>query len=202
MSALAGDIVRSAEWRRVRDFALGVRARPAVLAIEGEAGAGKSTLWRAGVEAAVGAGHRLLRSEPSAGEADLSFAGLSDLLVGVLPAVAADIPGPQLEALEVALLLRAPGGEPPTARAMGLGVLAALRGCASRGPVLVAIDDSSSRSAVAVMRTRCVNSGLNLAADSSRPVVGVVAGRIRPRSMRVVVLGWTIANCLRRRRLR
>jgi hypothetical protein len=46
--------------------------------VQGEAGAGKSTLWRAGVEVAAAAGYRLLRSEPSASEADLAFTGLSD----------------------------------------------------------------------------------------------------------------------------
>jgi DNA-binding CsgD family transcriptional regulator len=141
VAAVGGGIVRSAEWRRVREFAQGVRASPAVLAVEGEAGAGKSTLWRAGVQAAVDAGHRLLRSEPSAGEADLSFAGLSDLLADVLPVVGADIPGPPREALEIALLLRPAGEEPPTARAVGQAVLAALRACAAGGPVLVAVDD-------------------------------------------------------------
>jgi len=135
------NFVRPAEWWRVREFALGTRAAPAGLAIQGEAGAGKSTLWRAGVEAAGEAGQRVLRSEPSASEADLPFAGLSDLLADVLPGVAEQIPGPQRAALEVALLLRAPDAEPPTARAVGLAVLAALRACASQGPVLVAIDD-------------------------------------------------------------
>ena len=135
------DLVRAAEWRRVRDFAEGGRVSPAALAIHGEAGAGKSTLWRAGMEAAAAAGHRLLRSEPSASEADLSFAGLSDLLVGVLPMVAGQIPAPQLEALEIALLLRPAGGEPPSARAVGLAVLGALRGCLAAGPVLIGIDD-------------------------------------------------------------
>jgi DNA-binding CsgD family transcriptional regulator len=141
VSAVRGDIVRLAEWQRVREFATGARAAPTVLAIEGEAGAGKSTLWRAGVAAAADAGYRLLRSEPSEAEAGLSFAGLSDLLAGVLPEVAAQIPGPQREALEVALLLRPAGSEAPTAHAVGLAALAGLRACVSAGPVLVAIDD-------------------------------------------------------------
>jgi hypothetical protein len=114
---------------------------PVALALQGEAGAGKSTLWRAGTQAAAAAGRRLLRSEPSASETDLSFAGLSDLLADALPLVAGQIPGPQREALEIALLLRPAGDEPPTARAVGLAVLAALRGCLAEGPVLVAIDD-------------------------------------------------------------
>ena len=142
MAAVSGDLVRSAEWRQVRAFAEMAQAAPAALAVRGEAGAGKSTLWRAGIEAAAAAGHRLLRSEPSASETDLSFAGLSDLLTGVLPLVADEIPGPQREALEIALLLRPATDEPPAARAVGLAVLAALRGCLSEGPVLVAIDDA------------------------------------------------------------
>ena len=52
-----------------------------------------------------------------------------------------DIPGPQRDALEVALLVRPAGAEPPTAHAVGLAVLAALRGLATVGPVLVAVDD-------------------------------------------------------------
>ncbi len=141
MAVVGASLVRSAEARRVRDFAREIRASPAALAIQGEAGAGKSTLWRAGVEAAAAAGHRLLRSEPSASETDLSFAALSDLLAEVLPLVAAHIPGPQLEALEIALLLRPAGDEPPMARAVGLALLTALRECLSQHPVLVAIDD-------------------------------------------------------------
>jgi DNA-binding NarL/FixJ family response regulator len=138
---VGGDLVRSAEWGRVRDFAREIRGSPAALVIQGEAGAGKSTLWRAGVEVAAAAGHRLLRSEPTASEIDLSFAALSDLLAGVLPLAAEQIPGPPREALEIALLLRPAGGEPPTARAVGLAVLAALRACLAEGPVLAAIDD-------------------------------------------------------------
>src|SRR5262245_26319250 len=95
MAAVDGAIVRSAEWRRVRAFATPGpgQARPSLLAVSGEAGAGKSTLWRAGVEAAAQGGQRVLRSEPTASEADLSFAGLSDLLAGVLPRLSTAFPG-------------------------------------------------------------------------------------------------------------
>jgi DNA-binding CsgD family transcriptional regulator len=143
MPAIRGDFVRVAEWGRVRDFVTGTATReePAALVIEGEPGAGKSRLWRAGVGVAAEAGWLVLRSEPSAGEADQPFAALSDLLAGILPASAAAIPEPQREALEVALLQRAAGQQPPTAHAVGLGTLAALRSCVSRGPLLVAIDD-------------------------------------------------------------
>ena len=60
--------MRAAEWRRVREFAGSAAARqvPGALVVQGEAGAGKSTLWRAGIESAAAAGCRVLRSEPSA----------------------------------------------------------------------------------------------------------------------------------------
>jgi ABC-type sugar transport system ATPase subunit len=59
------DFVRTAEWRQIRAFAAGIPAleEPAVLTVAGEAGAGKSTLWRAGLAAAEDAGCRVLRSE-------------------------------------------------------------------------------------------------------------------------------------------
>jgi DNA-binding CsgD family transcriptional regulator len=125
----------------VREFACRARAVPAALAVQGEAGSGKSTLWRAGVEAAVSAGHQVMRCEPSANESDMSFAGLSDLLADQLADVAGVIPVPQLEALEIALLLRPAGSEPPAARAIGLAVLTVLREAAGHGQVVVAIDD-------------------------------------------------------------
>jgi hypothetical protein len=75
------------------------------------------------VKAATDVGCRLLRSEPSASEADLPFAGLSDLLAGVLSDADAGMPAPQREALEIALLLRPAGDQPPTAHAVGLAAL-------------------------------------------------------------------------------
>ena len=188
MAAVRRDLVRSAEWHRVRDFAQEVRASPAALAIEGEAGAGKSTLWRAGVEEAAAAGHRLLRSEPSASETDLSFAGLSDLLAEVLPLVEARIPGPQLEALQVALLLRPAGDEPPTVQAIGLAMLAALRGCLSQHPVLIAIDDvqwlDDATREVLTFALRRVSSGplsLLVAARRRRRAIGTNCWQPYPR---------------------
>jgi len=143
MSAINGDFVRATEWRRVAEFATDAagRATPAALVVEGEAGAGKSRMWRAALAVAADAGCRVLRSEPSASEADSPFAGLSDLLAGILPSLAGGIPLPQREAIEVALLLRPAGDTAPTAHAIGLAVLAALRSCVDDGPVLLAIDD-------------------------------------------------------------
>ena len=138
--AVGGDLVRYAEWRQVHEFAEGVRARPR------SGPAGRGGRGQVHVVAGRNRGGRRGRSSRAAQralgrEADLSFAGLSDLLIEVLPQVDAQILGPQRDALEIALLLRPAGDEPPTAHAVGLAVLAALRGCLSEGPVLVAIDD-------------------------------------------------------------
>lgn len=143
MPAVSGDFVRGAEWQRVREFAAAaaLRDRPGALAISGEAGAGKSMLWRAAV-ATADSRCRVLRSEPSASEADTPFAGLSDLLTAVLPSVASGIPAPQVEALEVALLMRPAGDQPPAAHAIGRAVLMALSTLLSSGPVLIAVDDA------------------------------------------------------------
>jgi DNA-binding CsgD family transcriptional regulator len=200
VAAAGGEFVRAAEWGKVRDFAAGVRARaePAVLAMEGEAGAGKSTLWRAGLTGAAEAGCTLLRSEPSASEADASFAGLSDLLTGVLPTVAATIPGPQREALEVALLLRPADQQPPTAHVVGLAVLAALRSCLQNGPVLVAIDDAQwldagSLDALAFALRRITTGPLSvmLAARTEAPADPLTAGvPPLPQRWRELLAAW------------
>ena len=89
------------------------------------------------------------------------------MLADALPRVAAQIPGPQREALEIALLLRPGGAEPPTARAVGLAVLAALSACVSDGPVLVAVDDvqwldEASRDALAFALRRVPGGPLSL----------------------------------------
>lgn len=189
MAAVSGDLVRAVEGQRVRDFAREVRAAPAALAVQGEAGAGKSTLWRAGIEAAAAAGHRVLRSEPTASETDLSFAGLSDLLAEVLPLAEAELPGPQREALEIALLLRPAGEEPPAARAIGLATLTALRGWLSEQPVLVAIDDvqwldEASREVLAFALRRLPAGSLSLlvAARTEAPADPLTAGAPPPSS--------------------
>lgn len=144
MPTVDGDFVRTAEWRRIREFAAaaGGRAAHSAFVVAGEAGAGKSTLWRAALAAAASNGIRVLRSEPSAIEADAPFAGLADLLATELPGMTADIPPECREALEVALLLRPSGPAAPAAHAIGLAVLAALDSLILKGPVLLAVDDA------------------------------------------------------------
>ena len=77
----------------------------AALVIEGEAGIGKTTLWRAGVERAREQGFGVLACRPAESEARLSFVGLADLLEPVLGDMLGALPSVQRRALEAALLL-------------------------------------------------------------------------------------------------
>jgi DNA-binding CsgD family transcriptional regulator len=140
VAGVGGDLVRAAEWQQVREFATAVRDIPAALVLTGEAGSGKSSLWRAAVTAAD-SGTRVLRSEPSAADADAPFAGLSDLLGAVLPTMAVDLPEPQRQALALILPGGLAAGQSPAPHAVGRAVLAALDSLLDAGPLMLAIDD-------------------------------------------------------------
>src|SRR5438128_7300897 len=108
------DVVgRDAQLAAMRDFLLAVDRLPTALVIEGEAGIGKTTLWRAGVVFAGDSGYRVLSTRPSQAERQMSYAGLADLLEPVLEDALPKLPSPQRDALEVALLLREAGGTVP-----------------------------------------------------------------------------------------
>ena len=75
MSSLVG---RESELGAVETF---LRSdRPCAIAIVGEPGIGKTTLWQAAVERARAQGSRVLIARPTESEARLAFAGLADLL--------------------------------------------------------------------------------------------------------------------------
>ena len=100
------DVVgREEEVAALAEF-LEARARlPGLLVLEGEAGIGKTTLWRHGVELAGERGYRVLSCSGSSSEAQLSFVALGDLLGDALQEVLPALPSPQSKALAVALLL-------------------------------------------------------------------------------------------------
>jgi DNA-binding CsgD family transcriptional regulator len=132
---------RDEELAAVVAFLQATEMLPGVLLLEGEAGIGKTTLLRAGMAAASQSRFRVLSARPVEAESSLSFAALGDLLEERLRDVFGALPGPQQRALEVALLVSEPEGPPPDRRAVGIGVLSALRALAAAGPLLLAIDD-------------------------------------------------------------
>jgi len=91
-------------------------ALPGALVLEGEAGIGKTTLWRSGIAAAGHAAFRVLEARPVEPESSLAFASLGDLLAEDLDDILPALPTPQRRSLEVALLLSEPDGPPPDRR--------------------------------------------------------------------------------------
>jgi DNA-binding CsgD family transcriptional regulator len=132
---------RQEELAAIEAFLAGVGSASSALFLEGETGIGKTRLWKRGVERAREGGLRVLSTRPGGAEVQLAFAGLADLLDGVVSETLQELPPPQRRALEVALLLEEPGAGPPDDRAVAAAFLGALRLLAERTPVLVAIDD-------------------------------------------------------------
>ena len=135
---------RSSEQAALDRFVTEARQAARGLAIEGEAGIGKSTLWATAVATArsapATAAFLVLEARPASPEVRLSFSGLVDLFEPVADSVLAALPAPQRQALDVALY-RSPAGDSTDSGLVGVAVLSALRLLARRQPVIVAIDD-------------------------------------------------------------
>src|ERR1700710_156474 len=117
-------IGRQRESETIAAFIAGSGAERA-LALEGEPGIGKSTLWGAGVAAALGRHDTVLSARATQAEARMSFAGLGDLLDPVADRLAG-LSERHLIALDVALLRRTSGAIPPSEREIGVALLAGL----------------------------------------------------------------------------
>jgi DNA-binding CsgD family transcriptional regulator len=111
------------------------------LLLTGGPGIGKTALWERGLHLARDRDIRVLAARPSGAEAELSFAGLFDLLEGIDIGAVGSLPAPQRRALEAALLRAAPMDAAPERFAIAAGFLSVLRSLAAGGPLLVAVDD-------------------------------------------------------------
>jgi DNA-binding NarL/FixJ family response regulator len=129
---------RQAELADLEAFLARKGEGPHALFLEGEAGIGKSRLWKEGVAYARVSGMRVLSTHPGGGEVKLAFAGLADLLddIGL-----DGLPPPQRKALGVALLVEEPEGAAPDDRAVAAAFRSCLRRLAAGGPLLIAVDD-------------------------------------------------------------
>jgi DNA-binding CsgD family transcriptional regulator len=134
-------IGRDEEIAAVEGFLDTLMRGPAALYLSGEAGIGKSTVWRAEVASAGSRSFRVLVCRPAEAEAGLPFVALADLMGSVPQAVLASLPAPQRGALEVALR-RADATEQMDRVALARGVLAVISSLSSAGPTVVAIDDA------------------------------------------------------------
>jgi DNA-binding CsgD family transcriptional regulator/tetratricopeptide (TPR) repeat protein len=132
---------RQAELRVIGGFLESIANGPRALMLDGQPGIGKTTLVQAGVAEAIERGYTVLSCRPSQSEARLSYSSISDLLAGVADSDLADLPTPQLEALEVVLLRAKPPSSRVDHRSVATAVLTVLRKLSSRRPVVVCIDD-------------------------------------------------------------
>jgi len=132
---------REDELAAIARFYDGDLAGPRALLIEGQAGIGKTTLWRAAVERDGASGGLTLVSRPSEAETRLSFTVLGDLLVPAWEEAKPSLPAGQRKALEAALMADGSAGSRSDARAVSLAVLGVLRAISSTTPLTIAIDD-------------------------------------------------------------
>ncbi len=149
---------RENEQAALRRLLERVENGPAGLILEGEAGIGKTALWREGIALANERSFRTLTCEAAPTETPLAFAALGDLLDEVPLSSHKRLPPPQRKALETSLLLVEPDGEKADQRAVSVAVLTIIRSLAAKKPILIAIDDvqwldaSSSRVLAFVLR--------------------------------------------------
>ena len=113
---------------------------PAALVLEGEAGMGKTTIVRAALGRAAAAGLRVFAARPAAGEAELPYVALGDLLGAVDDATLAVLPLPQRRAMEAALT-RGGSSASVDAHALSRGLLELLTRVGAAGDLLVVVDD-------------------------------------------------------------
>jgi hypothetical protein len=131
---------REAEVAVLFDFLAAGRDTPQALALDGDAGIGKTTLFERALADAQEQGFAVLSCRPVGAETAFSFAALADLLDPVLTEGLGRLPLPQRRALSAALLLEEVEGVAPEERAIAFAVYRLL---AERGgsPLLVAVDD-------------------------------------------------------------
>ena len=140
--ALASTTVgREREIEAIERFLAGARQGFRALLLEGEAGIGKTTIFREALRLADSSGLSVLACRPGESEATFSFAAIADLLHAVPGEPWSTLPGPQRRALEVALLQADPGERPVDRRAVAAGVRSLLTRLAAERPLLLAIDD-------------------------------------------------------------
>ena len=95
---------REAELEVAAEFVKQLARGAAVLLFEGEAGIGKTTVWRAACALAENEGYGLLLARPAQPDQRLSFVGLGDLLMEIELEQFGQLPEPQRLALDAALL--------------------------------------------------------------------------------------------------
>jgi DNA-binding CsgD family transcriptional regulator len=134
-------IGRQDERARLERFLSELGEGAAGVVIGGQAGIGKTALWRTAVELAEMAGVRVLVTRCAEAEMPLALGGVGDLIETALAEVSEELAEPHRSALAIVVDLESAPDEAPDSTAVPRAFLAYLRALANRSPVLVAIDD-------------------------------------------------------------
>ena len=135
-----GLLGRDKELRFLRSFLSEAAAGGGALLISGDAGVGKTALLGVAASAAAGAGARVIWAVGTEFEADLSFAGLSQVLLPLL----GEVEGLSAAHRDALLGVLGLGGSGATVDRLVLfsATLAMLRQAAADHPLLVVVDDA------------------------------------------------------------
>lgn len=133
---------RQEAMERLESWVAGLAEGPTGLRISGEAGIGKTTLWRAATEMAHASGAVVLIARPAEAELPLGYAALADLLAAHVQPLASRMPAAQSEALASVLAIGERPAAPTESLVVGRATLTALQLLAGAAPVVVAIDDA------------------------------------------------------------
>ena len=131
---------RDADLAAVERFLDRVAGDGGALVVDGEAGIGKTTIWREALARAASRPFRVLVARPAEAEADFSYAALTDLVAAAYEEVDTELPLPQRVALDEALLGAESDGQADP-RTTSMGFVGVLRALAAERPVVVAVDD-------------------------------------------------------------
>ena len=183
-SMAASVVGRDVELAVIADFLAGISDGASVLVLEGEAGMGKTTLWRSAIERAEASSMVVLRAQPAESEMSLSFSALGDLLDPVLGTVLAPLPPAQRAALSRALVLDDSEDIASDAHAVGVALLGVLRTLAADGPLLLAVDDvqwldAATAAAVAYAGRRLRDESIGILLARRTGLVSAVADELR-----------------------
>lgn len=195
---MRGVVGRETERAAVARFLDLLADGPAVLLLEGQPGIGKTTLLQDAVGSAGARGHRVLFCAGTSADARLSYSALADLFHGVEYDEDGSLPSVQRRALDAALLRAGDAGESTDVdgRAVSAAALSALRRLASRGPVVLAVDDlqwvdAPSRRVIEYCARRLPDGAGLLASrrtDGAGPPATRLAGLLAPDRLSVITV--------------
>jgi DNA-binding CsgD family transcriptional regulator len=137
-------IGRGIEVAEILEFLSADFGAPAALVVTGDAGIGKTAVWRHALQAA-GQSSRVLSCQPVPAERPLAFSALDDLFGEIPGEVLLALAEPRRHAVESALLRSPPPGTyrvPPDQRVLARGILEILQVLSSSAPLIVAVDDA------------------------------------------------------------